>query len=103
MSKDLESASLAKNMRSTSLIQTTIREDRSPSPRVNERKISLHIQSGTGVGVVKVRSKQPSERGSKRTGTKGCAGEKAHSLPLLPSSISISLSFSSLATAREHS
>lgn len=53
---------------------------------------------------MKVGLKQPSERGSKRrTGNKGCAGGKACPLPPLPSSMSISLSFSSLATAREHS
>lgn len=48
MSKDLKPASLAENMRSTSLIQTIIRKDRNPSPRVNEREVALYIQSETG-------------------------------------------------------
>ena len=44
--------------------------------------------------------KQPSERRAKRTGAEGCAGELGPALSLpLPSSISISLSFSSLAIA----
>lgn len=54
---------------------------------------------------VKVELKQPPEGGAqRRTGAKGCAaGSGAVLSPHLSSSISVSLSFSSLATAKEHS